>query len=378
MSSIKIVLLLAAAALVSGCAGMETPVATNYFYVGGKYEGEGAQRKLVGHMYVQSFIPARRTHRWPVVMVHGNSQSGNNFVGTVDGRPGWAQDFAARGYAVYVVDQVGRGRSGTFPSRYGAYGEPSLSLVELLARAPDTTFPTAKLNTQWPDKGVPGEPYFDQFLAQQMPSIRDVVKIEELNAAAHLALLERIGPAILVEHSQAGVFGWKVADTRPDLVKALVAIEPNGPPFYGLDLPYQHSAPPPGGPWYRYTNNLVRPWGLTRLPLTFSPSADTPPTPVLQPAADAPDLVPCYLQAGRPRTLPRLARVTIGLFTAEASFRSASDHCNASFLRQAGVNVDHVKLVDRGVRGNGHMMMLEKNSSQVSGVIMDWLESKGL
>ena len=38
--------------------------------------------------------------------------------------------------------------------------------------------------------------------------------------------------------------------------------------------------------------------------------------------------------------MPQLAKVTIGLFTAEASFRTASDHCNALFLRQAGVRVD--------------------------------------
>ena len=73
-----------------------------------------------------------------------------------------------------------------------------------------------------------------------------------------------------------------------------------------------------------------------------------------------------------------LAKVTIGLFTADASFRTASDHCTALFLRQAGVKVDHVKLAEQGVRGNGHMMMLEKNSSEVAGAIMNWLEDKGL
>ncbi len=71
---------------------------------------------------------------------------------------------------------------------------------------------------------------------------------------------------------------------------------------------------------------------------------------MLQSAPSGPDLVPCYLQAGTPRTLPQLAKVTIGLFTAEASFRTASDHCNALFLRQAGVKVDHVRLADVGVR----------------------------
>jgi len=37
-----------------------------------------------------------------------------------------------------------------------------------------------------------------------------------------------------------------------------------------------------------------------------------------------------------------------------------------------------VKLAEQGVRGNGHMMMLEKNSSEVAGAIMNWIEGKGL
>jgi pimeloyl-ACP methyl ester carboxylesterase len=36
------------------------------------------------------------------------------------------------------------------------------------------------------------------------------------------------GPAILLTHSQSGTFGWLVADARPALVKAIVALEPSG------------------------------------------------------------------------------------------------------------------------------------------------------
>jgi hypothetical protein len=32
-----------------------------------------------------------------------------------------------------------------------------------------------------------------------------------------------------------------------------------------------------------------------------------------------------------------------------------------------------VHLADRGIHGNGHMMMLEKNSDAIAGVIDDWL-----
>jgi hypothetical protein len=169
-----------------------------------------------------------------------------------------------------------------------------------------------------------------------------------------------------------------LADTRPDLVKAIVAVEPNGPPFYELILPHRDAPPAPGAPWYRYGSDRVRSWGLTRLPLSFSPDAAEPPLPELQARPEASGLVPCWLQAGIPRTPPQLAQVPIGLFTAEASFRTASDHCTALFLRQAGVPADHIRLPEHGVRGNGHMMMLERNSSQVAAVIAGWLESKRL
>jgi hypothetical protein len=33
-----------------------------------------------------------------------------------------------------------------------------------------------------------------------------------------------------------------------------------------------------------------------------------------------------------------------------------------------------VKLADIGLRGNGHMMMMEKNSDAIAQVIVDWLD----
>ena len=72
-------------------------------------------------------------------------------------------------------------------------------------------FPQASLHTQWPGgPGVAGNPSFDQFYASQVESIANGVKTEELNDPAIIALLEKIGPAILLTHSQSGVFGWKV------------------------------------------------------------------------------------------------------------------------------------------------------------------------
>ena len=93
-------------------------------------------------------------------------------------------------------------------------------------------YPQAALHTQWPGKGVPGNPAFDQFFASQVEGIADVSVVERLNRDAGVALLDRIGPAILLTHSQSGPFGWAIADARPRLVRAILPIEPNGPPFY--------------------------------------------------------------------------------------------------------------------------------------------------
>jgi len=43
-------------------------------------------------------------------------------------------------------------------------------------------------------------------------------------------------------------------------------------------------------------------------------------------------------------------------------------------LEQAGVQVDYLQLADIGIRGNGHMMMLEENSDEIAKIIYDWLQ----
>jgi pimeloyl-ACP methyl ester carboxylesterase len=81
------------------------------------------------------------------------------------------------------------------------------------------------------------------------------------------ALLEKIGSAIVLTHSQAGVIGFKLADALPDLDKAHVAIEPNGLPFYDIDFKS-------GDDCYRDSDKIARPgawlvfaWLTIRRPL---------------------------------------------------------------------------------------------------------------
>ena len=44
-------------------------------------------------------------------------------------------------------------------------------------------------------------------------------------------------------------------------------------------------------------------------------------------------------------------------------------------MTQLGVQHDFVRLEAVGIRGNGHMMMLEKNNLDIAGWIHDWLQS---
>src|SRR5712671_7835123 len=90
-----------------------------YFYVNAKPANVGGKTYVTDQMYVEERVPARRTHPFPIVMVHGGTMSGVNFTGTPDGREGWAQYFVRQGYAVYVVDQPGRGRSAHVAGVYG-------------------------------------------------------------------------------------------------------------------------------------------------------------------------------------------------------------------------------------------------------------------
>ena len=99
---------------------------TGYLFAGGKIDSSVPGSPMTGHMYVEYFIPKTLTHPYPIVMIHGGSQTGTNFTGTPDGREGWAQYFVRRGHAVYVVDQVARGRSAHFSQSQGKVADGNL------------------------------------------------------------------------------------------------------------------------------------------------------------------------------------------------------------------------------------------------------------
>src|SRR5260221_11785324 len=118
---------------------------------------------MSGQLYAEFQIPRKQTHPWPIVMIHGGSQSGTNFTGTPDGREGWAQFFLRLGYAVYVVDQPGRGRAAYEAELYGPATRANLEATQNRFSAPEPSglLPQAHLHTQWPGPARPGGPGFD-------------------------------------------------------------------------------------------------------------------------------------------------------------------------------------------------------------------------
>ena len=65
--------------------------------------------------------------------------------------------------------------------------------------------------------------------------------------------------------------------------------------------------------------------------------------------------------------------VPVLVVTGEASYHAAYDHCTVAYLKQAGVRVEHLRLEELQVRGNGHMMMLELNNLEIASMLDAWV-----
>jgi len=43
------------------------------------------------------------------------------------------------------------------------------------------------------------------------------------------------------------------------------------------------------------------------------------------------------------------------------------------YLTQAGVKTEFIRLEDKGIKGNGHMVMLEKNNLEIARLLDEWV-----
>ena len=131
-----------------------------------------------------------------------------------------------------------------------------------------------------------------------------------------------------------------------------------------------------GAPDWFKDGTVGRAWGVTRGPLTYDPPAAALGDlgMVRQTAADGPDLVRCWLQPQPARKLPNLQGIPILIVVSEASYHAPYDHCTAKYLAQAEVRNTFVRLPEVGIRGNGHLMMLEKNNMDIATFLVKWAQ----
>jgi pimeloyl-ACP methyl ester carboxylesterase len=355
------------------CAEVKLPVPAvdqsavaqrGFFYVGGHYVGEPGKEIMEGQIYVEVLAPHEQKRPYPLVLIHGAAQTATNWMGTPDGREGWAEYFVGLGYVVYMIDQPMRGRSAYHPGdgatrMFTAQNEQ----FQFTAIESDGTWPGREKHTQWPgegaNKGKKGDPVFDQFYASQVETVISNEETQQRNQDAGAALLDKIGPAIVLTHSQSGPFGWLIADARPKLVRAIVAIEPSGPPFENTII----------------GTGKGRAWGPSDIPITYDPPVKDPSelSVVREDKPDGPDMFVCWMQKEPARQLINLKNIPSVIVTSEASYHGLYDNCTEKYLKQAGMTIEWMRLGDKGIHGNGHMVMIEKNNLDIAKVIDDWV-----
>jgi pimeloyl-ACP methyl ester carboxylesterase len=271
---------------------------------------------VVGQMYARFMVPRPERGTAPLMLWHGAYLTGVTWETTPDGREGWEHFFLRRGWTTYVTDAVERGRSGAAmsPDIFGlAIHLPTANPWERF-RIGDGAGSHAR-GTVLPGNQFPTSPeHYLAFMRQVVPRYLDT-DADVLNA--YVALLERVGPSVVIAHSQGGAFAWQVAQRRPDLFRALVLVEPAGT---GIE----------------------------------ADAAKLRDVPTLLIYGD-------YVDAD-----PRWSVIR----------RNARRFSDA--VRAAGGNVEDVDLPSRGIRGNSHMLMMDRNSDASAQLIQDWLAARGL
>ena len=302
----------------------------------------------IDHLYAQYQIP-QYARRFPLVMIHGANATGTFWESTPDGREGYQTIFLRRGFAVYVVDFPRRGKAG-FPSFNGALGAllDKQIIPNRTNRLSDQgAFIGVRLgpdfleyfpNTQFPKDGL------DQFFKKLIPGVMDD---ENVIVDALAALLEKIGPAILVSHSQSGRFAYLTAIRSPN-VKGIVDYEGANQPFPVGQAP----APLPA-----YDGFLV------------GPGAPVPPEDFLKLTK-----IPIQIVVGdnipsSPQPIPQLETPRIRLIFKKQFVETVNRY---------GGDASLLRLPDVGIYGNTHAPFLDLNNLEVADLMSEFLHEKGL
>ena len=285
------------------------PAETIKFTGATSFENDPNGDYQVEQAYVQYFIPADRQHELPVLLVHGGGMTGSNWETTPDGRNGWLHRFLEAGFATHVIDNTERGRAGwcALPGEWE--GTPLLRSAQqawvLFRFGALADFPSRKPfdGMQFPVDEI------ENFARQFVPRWTTTT---EIMRAGLLAALERIGPCVVICHSQGGDLSLDMIARRPDLVHHAIALEPSGFPDAAL------ATMPADQHWLYVMGD--------------------------------------YIEANP--------------FWADLMERTEA---TVDDLADAGADAQLMHLPRHGLSGNSHMMMMDRNSDAVFEVIHDWL-----
>jgi len=275
----------------------------------------------INQMYVQYRIPARVSGP-AIVMVHGSGHTGATWETTPDGREGWATYFARKGFPVYVVDHSGRGRSGFDPTPINrARAEGNTSALPDIQIAPrERAWFFFRIGAKYPDV-FPGSQFpldaFDQYTAQLVPNAEATLAGGGANTVKALAaLLDKIGPAVVMVHSQSGAYGMDLVRARSDKLLGFVNIEGNCAPVTPDEIAKTFSRVPTLSLWG--DNSVGAP----------GPNGDT---------------------------------------------RRNGCVATINAIKGAGGAAKFLLLPEAGQKGNTHMLMLDKNNLAVADLVIGWI-----
>jgi len=305
------------------------------FYVGGESVDQTqvelgnfgpAGRITINQMYVRYMIP-QNDRRVPVIMIHGMTLTGKTWETTPDGQMGWDEYFVRKGHPVYVPDQVGRGRSGFNHAIFNnvrAGVTPFGQLPWIWRISDENTWTNFRFGTK------PGVPYpdvqfpiaaIDEFSKQAVPDLSLSLATPNPNYKALSDLAAELKRAVLVSHSQSGAFPLEAALVNPAGIKGMVLVEPGVCPA-------------------TYTEQQIATLATVPILIVYGDHLGDVPTGILG-------------------------------FSWQTSFEG----CKAftSRVNAAGGNVQMLYMPEKGVRGNSHMIMQDKNNLQIAGWILEWI-----
>jgi Alpha/beta hydrolase family len=281
----------------------------------------------VNQMYVHYMVPQAGDRNVPVVMVHGATLTGKSWETTPDGRMGWDEYFVRKGHPVYVPDQVGRGRSGFNQAVLNdvcAGAKPATELPVWLRFSDEGVWPNfrfgATAGQPFSDSQFP-VPAVDELSKQGVPDMfRGTTSTSTIKALSELAA--HLNGAVVMGHSQSGVFPLQAALLNPKATKGVVLVEPGSCPT-------------------TYTADEIKALATVPILVVFGDHRDNP--------------------TGLP-TLP--------------TWQARYEMCQALIgrIKSAGGQAEMLAPPDRGIRGNSHMIMQDKNNLQIADLILTWID----